>query len=267
MTTFPFTRKKFSALTNHGQNKWLIQWLSHIYQQLLTNRVKPEFLKAFHTEYSRVMNWMGQKSAVPPGENEIRLWLEYVSNGIHGLRTAMGEVPKDHQLLPRATHLDTAWDIQEQQRLNYHLALDGLRSLFNVGSIFRSCDAAGISSLILGNTPGHTHPTVQKTSMGASGWMPHMETNDLAGTLLEKKKEGLTIIGVETIPGSENFQNYPWPKTGIVVLGNEEYGISSHLLGICDAVVHIPMHGKKNSLNVAAAAAIILFHLVATLTA
>ena len=265
MTPFPFTKKKFSGLSDQGKNRWLIRWLSSVYQTLLTNRIEPEFLTAFHGEYSRVMEWNGQKTALPPDTRDIRPWLEYISNAIHTIRTAAGEVPKDHQLLPRATHLDSPLESRKRQCMEYHLALDGLRSLFNVGSIFRTCDAAGVKSIILGSTPGHSHPTVRKTSMGASDWMPHQETSDLAGVLMKKKEVGLMVIGVETIPGSKNFHDFAWPKAGIIVLGNEEYGISSHLLAICDAVVHIPMYGRKNSLNVAAAAAVILFHLAGTL--
>jgi len=130
-----------------------------------------------------------------------------------------------------------------------------------VGSIFRTCDAAGIQSLILGNTLGKEDPRVQKTAMGAHKWISQETTSDLAQTLLEKKSQGFQIIAVETAVGSVPCHEFAWPSKGVVVFGNEEYGISSHVMPMADHIVHIPMFGKKNSLNVANAAAVILFQI------
>ncbi len=145
--------------------------------------------------------------------------------------------------------------------LNCHLALDGLRSLFNTGSIFRTCEAAGFNSIILGNMPGKEHPGVQKTAMGAHKWIDQEKTEDLAQTLIDKKLEGFQIIGIETIKDSISCHDFAWEKNTIVVFGNEEYGISSHVMDSCDKIVSIPMFGRKNSLNVANAVAVICFQI------
>ena len=135
-----------------------------------------------------------------------------------------------------------------------------------MGAIFRTCDAGGFESLILGNIPGGQHPTIQKTSMGTSTWMPHQTTHDLAGVLLDMKQKGFPIIGIETTDNACPHSLYPWPEKGITVLGNEEYGISSHVMRVCDDFVHIPMLGRKNSINVANAASVIVFQVAAFFT-
>ncbi|MCK5542131.1 MAG: hypothetical protein KAI40_05520 [Desulfobacterales bacterium] len=203
-----------------------------------------------------------------PEGHEIRAWVEFVSDAIHFHRTKAGIYPKDHALLDNALINVLNNDLSKKKitTLDYHIAIDRFRSLFNVGAIFRSCDAAGFRSIILGNTPGHENSSVQKTSMGASSWVHSEKTDDLSSTLMDKKNNGYMIVGVETIETSENYTSFNWPQKAVIVLGNEEYGISKHVLRICDKFVHIPMFGKKNSLNVVNAASVIMFHIAQTLT-
>ena len=115
--------------------------------------------------------------------------------------------------------------------------------------------------MIIGSAYEIDNPATLKTSMGAHKWVPHEITHDLAGRLEEMKTRGYKVIGIETIEGSKNYASYDWPGKAIIVLGNEEYGISSHVLRVCDDYVHIPMSGIKNSINVACAASVIVFHI------
>jgi len=261
-TSFLFTKKKFSSLKTETQHKWVIKWLTAVYQQLVTNRINPESIFLFASDYDRVLEWMKITFREKPETQENRAWVEFVSDAIHFHRTEAGIYPKDHDLLESSLINVISNDLSQKrvQTLDYHIAIDRFRSLFNVGSIFRSCDAAGFRSIILGNTPGHEHSSVQKTSMGASSWVSSEKTNDLSSALMDKKNSGYTIIGVETIELSENYTAFNWPKKAVIVLGNEEYGISRHVLRICDKFVHIPMFGKENSINVANAGSIIMFH-------
>lgn len=87
------------------------------------------------------------------------------------------------------------------------------------------------------------------------------KTDDLA-QVLEKKEDGFVIIGVDTLEGSQPCHRFPWPDRAVLVFGNEEYGIAPHLLPVMDRFVHIPMFGRKNSINVANAAATVLFQAV-----
>jgi len=267
MKAFPFTEKKFRTLSSTGQHRWLIHWLGSVYQELNTNRISPSGLALFAREYDKVLGWMSSWPwATLPDTMETRAWMEFISNAIHHHRMEMGLFPRDHDLLPRVITGDKKEALISPPSFHYHMALDGLRSLFNVGGIFRTCDAGGFQSLILGNIPGGDHPTIQKTSMGTSAWMPHQTTSDLAGDLLSMKEKGFSIIGIETTENSCSHAVYPWPDRAITVLGNEEYGISSHVMQVCDSFVHIPMLGRKNSINVVSAASVIVFHIGAFLS-
>ncbi len=262
MDTFGFTQKKFLSLSFENQHKHLMPWLSGYYQKLTTNRIEKISVDLFSTQYNQILSWAGMEPFVPPHSYEIKIWLERLSDAIHYHRCELGLSCKDHDLLEKVTTQDRS---KSQEHLDCHMALDGLRSLFNVGSIFRTCEAAGFASIILGNTPGKEHPNVQKTAMGSHQWVEQEKTCDLAQTLSQKKEKGYQIIGVETIKGACAFDEFSWQPQSIVVLGNEEYGVSSHVMKTCDEFVYIPMFGKKNSINVANAAAIICFQIARAL--
>jgi tRNA G18 (ribose-2'-O)-methylase SpoU len=258
-----FTKKKFYSLKLETQHKWVIKWLTSIYQLFITNRINSEKILLFASDYDRILEWMNINSKEKPEIHEHRAWVEFVSDAIHSHRVKAGISPKDHDLadntLIKVTNNDTLKN--KTKTLNYYVAIDSFRSLFNVGAIFRICDAAGFKSVILGNTPGKEHPSVQKTSMGSSSWVNSENTNDLATTLVEKKDKGYTIIGIETMELSEKYTVFNWPEKAVIVIGNEEYGISRHVLRVCDKFVHIPMFGRKNSINVANAASVVMFHI------
>lgn len=266
MDTFGFTKKKLMSFSIETQNKHIISWLSGFYQKLITNRFNPASLDLFTHQYNQILDWTGMAPFSKPESDITRIWIEAISDRIHYHRLATGNsVVRDHDLLEKVQTDDSAFS-SSQLDLNCHVALDGMRSLYNVGSIFRTCEAAGFSSIILGNTLGKEHPGVQKTAMGAHQWMEQEKVMDLAQALLEKKQKGYRIIGVETIEGARPFYDIPWERNTIVVFGNEEYGISSHVLKTCDAFVHIPMFGRKNSINVANAAAVICFQMACALS-
>jgi tRNA G18 (ribose-2'-O)-methylase SpoU len=254
----------------------MVRHLTGFYQRLTTNRVAPASLDLFARQYNEILGWSKMTPFVRPGSHQPRLWIEAISDRIHYHRSATGITVRDHDLTGRVQTKDRPDHLAGntpgsgsphtpgpdlQTKFNCHVALDGLRSLFNVGSIFRSCEAAGFGSIILGNVPGKEHPGVQKTAMGAQEWMDQETTADLAKTLLEKKEKGFHIIGVETVKHARPFYEMTWERDTILVFGNEEYGISSHVLSACDEFVCIPMFGRKNSINVANAVSIVCFHM------
>ncbi|MBU8911611.1 MAG: hypothetical protein KOO65_10125 [Desulfobacterales bacterium] len=265
MDTFGFTKKKLLSLCLENQHRHIIIWLSGFYQKLTTNRVSHASLELFIQQYNDILNWTGMNPFIEPESNNTRLWIETISDRIHLHRSATGSTCRDHDLFEKIQINDLPLSCH-QTDFQCHVALDGLRSLFNVGSVFRTCEAAGFKSVILGNTLGKEHPGVQKTAMGAHKWIEQEKTTDLARTLLEKKKKGFQIIGVETIKGARPFYDIAWKKKTIVVFGNEEYGISSHIMEVCDDFTHIPMFGKKNSINVANSVSVICFHVAGSLS-
>lgn len=148
--------------------------------------------------------------------------------------------------------------------------IDNVRSAHNVGSIFRTCDGAGVKLIILvGYTPspvdrfGREQPEIKKTSLGASTIVP-FETKengpDIAAKVQELKREGFTIVAVEQVPTAVSLYDFSVPEKVVYIVGNEITGVSKELLGVSDVVVEIPMLGRKESLNVGVTTGIILFN-------
>ncbi len=158
------------------------------------------------------------------------------------------------------------------------MVLDNIRSLHNVGSIFRTADAAGVSKIYLaGFTPspldifGKLRPDFKKTALGAEHYV-RWEIKKTVGSLISGlKSEKIFIAAVEQSKKSVSYRDFyskyhkKFKKySGIaLILGNEVRGISKSILQKSDAIIEIPMRGRKESLNVSVAAGIALFELVA----
>ncbi len=134
--------------------------------------------------------------------------------------------------------------------------LDNLRSAWNVGSIFRTADAAGLSHLYLcGITPAPPHPGVKKTALGAEEIVPWSRHPDALEVVKELAGKGFYLLVLEETPEAE-----PWhpdlelPAAPLALaVGNELCGVDPEVLERADRVLAIPMRGKKRSLNVAVA--------------
>ncbi len=143
-----------------------------------------------------------------------------------------------------------------------------VRSVHNVGSLFRTADAAGVHKVYLtGYTPapidrfGREVVALHKTALGAEKTVP-WEKVEIKDVLDSLKDEGYAIVGVEQTPESKTYTSFsPSGKTAFV-FGSEVEGLSREVLGMCDTVIDIPMHGEKESLNVSVTAGIILFHYI-----
>jgi 23S rRNA (guanosine2251-2'-O)-methyltransferase len=132
--------------------------------------------------------------------------------------------------------------------------LDNLRSAYNVGSILRTADGAGIDHAYLcGITPTPQHPRLAKTSLTAeihTSWSYHPNGLELVTKL---KEMGVSIFGLETNPDAVNLLEKPVHFTGkaALIVGNEIYGIDPEIQAMCDKLFFLPMLGIKKSLNVA----------------
>lgn len=166
------------------------------------------------------------------------------------------------------THVAANKIIAEEERINEKpikkhntfraVALDNIRSAWNVGSIFRSADGFGFDHVYLcGITPTpDDNQAITKTSLGAENYVPwshHKDAMKLIAGL--KKKEGWGIVALEegykakkiSKKVDRGYKNY------VLILGSEVTGIDPGLLPLCDEIVNIPMRGQKRSLNVAIA--------------
>ena len=134
------------------------------------------------------------------------------------------------------------------------VVMHNIRSAWNVGSMFRSADAAGIEKIHLGGySPTPENPKVLKTSLGSEKHVP-WEAQRQTWRILERlKKEGYRIVALELGAESKNIFEYKPEFPLVLVVGNEVRGLSPAILKYCDAVLQIPMRGEKESLNVAVA--------------
>lgn len=155
-----------------------------------------------------------------------------------------------------------------KERIIY-LVLHNIRSLHNVGSVFRTADAAGVKKIFLtGYTPtpldrfGKIRPEIHKTSLGAEKTVEWRHYRNISALLKKLKKEKVYLAGIEQNRRAIDFKKFK-PKFPLAfILGNEVRGISPAILKKCDKIIEIPMVGKKESLNVGVAAGIILFLIV-----
>ncbi len=144
--------------------------------------------------------------------------------------------------------------------------LDNIRSVHNVGSIFRTADSAGVSKLYLcGTTPtpldrfGRVRKDVAKVALGAEQTVPWEYMKTTAEAIEKVKSEGARVVAVEQSPNAISYKEFKQATNTAFVFGNETEGISKEVLAMCDTIVEIPMHGTKESLNVSVAVGIILF--------
>jgi len=145
-----------------------------------------------------------------------------------------------------------------------YLILDNIRSMENVGSIFRTADAAGVQKIFLcGITPKPPRKEIDKAALGAVDFVEWEYAKNAKALISNFKKQGIHIIALEQDSRSIPLSTfYPLPSTTALIVGNEVDGISKEILDLADQIIEIPMHGKKNSLNVSVATGIALFELI-----
>lgn len=137
-----------------------------------------------------------------------------------------------------------------------------IRSIWNVGAIFRTADAFGITKIFLtGYTASPPSKEITKTALGAESWIPWEVHKDPFAVLEQLKVDGYTIVSLEKSADSIALSEYIVPNKVVLILGHEILGVSTQLQVISDAIVHIPMLGQKESLNVSVACGIALYAL------
>ncbi len=139
------------------------------------------------------------------------------------------------------------------------IALDGLKDSYNLGSVLRIADAAGVHGVII---PKHRSigldAMVAKASAGAIEHVPVARVNNLSRTLIELKEKGFWVYGADA-GGQTTYDKADYKGSAVIVIGSEGEGISANISDKCDVLVTIPMSGEVNSLNAAVATGIIVF--------
>lgn len=142
--------------------------------------------------------------------------------------------------------------------------LDNVRSMYNVGSVFRTADAFRIEALYLcGITSCPPHPEIHKTALGAEDAVDWVYCKNAVEAVKSLQQQGYEVLAIEQVEGSTLLQDFV-PGDGkkyAIVLGNEVKGVGQEVIDCCDGCLEIPQFGTKHSLNVSTTAGIVMWEL------
>ena len=147
------------------------------------------------------------------------------------------------------------------------VVLDNIRSMHNVGSIFRTADCFRAQHVYLcGLTPVPGHHEIEKTALGATQTVSWSKEESTVNCLNNLKSQGYRIVALEQAEGSIDLREYSVLGPTALVLGHEVMGVQQEVIGICDDVIEIKQFGTKHSLNVSVSAGMALFEIHKGLT-
>jgi tRNA G18 (ribose-2'-O)-methylase SpoU len=149
------------------------------------------------------------------------------------------------------------------------VVLDNVRSLHNVGSVFRTSDAFRVQAVYLcGITAPPPQPEIHKTALGAENTVDWKYFKNTLDAVHELKRQHYTIAAIEQAENSLSPEAIPNGKPAYaIILGNEVHGVSQEVMNLCDCCIEIPQFGTKHSLNVSVAAGIIIWEFFQQLNA
>lgn len=150
-------------------------------------------------------------------------------------------------------------------KLPFIILLDNVRSMNNIGSIFRTADAFRIQAVVLcGITATPPHREIHKTALGAEESVDWYYENEITKAVLNLKERGYKIAAIEQVEGSLSLEKFRAEAVDkyVFVFGHEVNGVSDEILDLCDVFIEIPQQGTKHSLNVAVSAGIVCWQAV-----
>lgn len=151
---------------------------------------------------------------------------------------------------------------KEAKKTPIIIVLDDIRSLHNIGSVFRTADAFLIEKIILcGITATPPNKEINKTALGATETVVWEHYANVVEVIENLKKENVAVFAVEQVENAVLLQNFEIDKTKkyALVFGNEVFGVSQEAVAICDGCIEIPQLGTKHSLNISVSAGIVLW--------
>lgn len=166
----------------------------------------------------------------------------------------------------------TIWDLnrvsvdefRQSKKIPLTVVLDNVRSLNNIGSIFRTSDAFAVERILLcGITATPPSPEIHKTALGAEDSVRWSYFENTADAVEMLKKEGYTVCALEQVDGSVSLEAFEADSDGryAFIAGNEVDGVDQNVVDMCDVSLEIPQVGTKHSLNVAVSTALTIWHL------
>ena len=155
-------------------------------------------------------------------------------------------------------------EYKEQVKIPVTVVLDNVRSLHNVGSVFRTCDAFKIKKIFLcGITGMPPNKEIHKTALGATESVKWTYKESAIELIKELKNKNYEIIAIEQAEGSVLLRDFFIDKNNqyVLVFGNEVKGISQEIMDICNTAIEIPQYGTKHSLNISVCAGIVIWEI------
>ena len=154
-------------------------------------------------------------------------------------------------------------ELQNRPRHPFVVLLDNIRSLHNVGALFRTADAVHLEHLYLcGITGKPPRDEIRKTSLGAEESVPWTFFKEARQVIEKLRQQGYQIVSLEHTDESADYRLAPYCFPLCLIVGNEYLGIQDELVTSSDMAVEIPMHGIKQSLNVSVAFGILVYELL-----
>lgn len=157
---------------------------------------------------------------------------------------------------------------KEQEKLPVVVVLDNVRSMHNVGSVFRTGDGFSIEKLYLcGITARPPHREIEKTALGATESVDWVHVEDTLDAISNLRKEGYQIIAIEQAKGSTMLNTFQPAQDAkyALIFGNEVNGVSDDVMAQIDGCIEIPQFGTKHSFNIVISAGIVLWDFFAKL--
>lgn len=156
----------------------------------------------------------------------------------------------------------TCEEFKKADKIPLVVILDDIRSLNNIGSVFRTADAFVVERIILcGITAVPPHPDIHKTALGAEDSVDWTYFKDIKKALDKVREEGFEVCAIEQVNGSVMLNEFivEKGKKYAVILGNEVKGVNQQAVDMCDYCIEIPQFGTKHSLNVSISAGIVIW--------
>lgn len=161
-------------------------------------------------------------------------------------------------------------EFKNAEKMPVIVVLDNIRSLNNIGSVFRSSDAFLVKEIVLcGITATPPHKDIHKTALGATESVDWSYREDCLKVVEDLKTQGVITLAVEQAEKAMMLDEFSPEagKTYALVFGNEVKGVQQKVVSACDGVIEIPQHGTKHSLNISVSAGVVLWDLFAKLKA
>jgi tRNA G18 (ribose-2'-O)-methylase SpoU len=155
-------------------------------------------------------------------------------------------------------------DFKQSAKTPIILVLDDIRSLHNIGSVFRTADAFLIEKIYLcGITATPPNKEIHKTALGATETVAWEHSKNVLEIIENLKKESVTVLAIEQVESAVFLQDFTVQKDKkyALVFGNEVYGVSQEAVAMCDGCIEIPQLGTKHSLNISVSAGIVVWDL------